>query len=287
MRRLLLLTVCFLTASVLFAGPVTKEQAQQLAQQFLQGRIAAGHNRAAASSSVDLLGEVSGLYVFNVAGDNGYVIVSNDDIAFPVLGYADSGSFDMNNIPENMKMWLQGYADEIAWAKSHGVKKASDATAHRAGGVKSPIGPLMVTLWNQQSPYNGMCPAGCVTGCVATAMAQVMYYNQWPTGPISKAIPAYSEDFNGNTVRVALASPLPVVSFDWVNMQAAYSGGESSEQKNAVAQLMYYCGCSVRMDYGSSSGATSSKAADALKEYFDYSSKLIARAVAIIAMQTG
>ena len=270
MRRNLLLSVCFLMASVLFAGPVTKQQAQEMAKIFIQNRLAAGGgHRASANSQIDLSGEVSGLYVFNVDKDNGYVIVSNDDCAEPVLGYADKGSFDMQNIPENMRAWLQGYADEIAWAKSHHIKKGS-TTARRTGGVKSVIAPLMVTQWNQTAPYNNQCPSGCVTGCVATAMAQVMKYNHWPENDILKVIPAYSTDFGSSSVRVPLNSNLPVVTFDWENMLPSYSGSESNEQKAAVAQLMYYCGCSVRMDYGSSSSATTSKAADALKEYFDY-----------------
>ena len=241
-----------------------------MAKSFIQNRLAAGGgHRASANPQIDLSGEVSGLYVFNVDKDNGYVIVSNDDCAEPVLGYADKGSFDMQNIPENMLAWLQGYADEIAWAKSHHIKKGS-TTVRRTGGVKSVIAPLMVTQWNQKAPYNNQCPSGCVTGCVATAMAQVMKYNHWPENDILKEIPAYSTDFGSSSVRVPLNSNLPVVTFDWENMQPSYSGSESDVRKAAVAQLMHYCGCSVRMDYGSSSSATTSKAADALKEYFNY-----------------
>lgn len=286
MRRLLLLTVCFLTASVLFAGPVTKEQAQQQAQQFLQGRIAAGHNRAAASSSVDLLGEVNGLYVFNVAGDNGYVIVSNDDIAFPVLGYADSGSFDLNNIPDNMRAWLQGYADEIAWAKSHGVKRNTNRAPRRAG-VKTAIAPLVATQWNQNSPFNNQTPyygskggyyvygetpgvdwdsdseKHCATGCVATAMAQVMKYHEWPAKP-TKAIPSYT----WKTASITLPSLTDEISFGWSNMNNL----DESAGKTAVATLMQYCGYSVQMDYGPESGSNSQKLANALVEYFGYNS---------------
>ena len=275
MRRNLLLSVCFLMSSVLFAGPVTKQQAQEMAKSFIQNRLAAGGgHRASANPQIDLSGEVSGLYVFNVDKDNGYVIVSNDDCAEPVLGYADKGSFDMQNIPENMLAWLQGYADEIAWAKRHHIKNGS-TIARRTGGVKSVIAPLMETQWNQKAPYNNQCPSGCVTGCVATAMAQVMKYNQWPTAAISKKIPAYSTDFNNKNVNVELASDLPVVEFDWEKMQASYTGSEDDDQKAAVARLMYYCGCSVRMDYGSSSSATTSKAADALKEYFNYATTTV------------
>ena len=114
MRRNLLLSVCFLMASVLFAGPVTKQQAQEMAKSFIQNRLAAGGgHRASANPQIDLSGEVSGLYVFNVDKDNGYVIVSNDDCAEPVLGYADKGSFDMQNIPRILCFQLRNLCTQV------------------------------------------------------------------------------------------------------------------------------------------------------------------------------
>ena len=280
MRRLLFLAVCFFMTTVLFAESVSKEQARQIASQFLQSRVAVNGKRAASISDLNLAARVSDLYVFNVTDGRGYVIVSNDDCAETVLGYADS-SFDPQNIPDNMRAWLQGYADEIAWAEKHNIQKTSASSVKRVSSVKSVIGPLLESKWNQEEPYNNLCPSSCVTGCVATAMAQVMYYNKWPLANISKAIPAYDKDFSNSAVRQPLTSDLPVIAFDWENMMPTYPAAGTSEEvaaKNlAVAQLMYYCGCSVRMDYGSSSSAATSVAVDALKDYFDYSSTTVSK----------
>jgi len=267
---------------------VTKEQAQQVASQFLQDRAAAsGSHRAAADLQTSYSGEVSGLYVFNVVGNNGFVIISNDDCAEPVLGYADSGSFDLNNIPDNMRAWLQGYADEIAWAKSHGVKKRADSTARRAGSVKTVINPLVQTQWDQNAPFNNLTPyygskggyyvygetpgdgwdaksaQHCATGCVATAMAQVMKYHEWPEKP-TKAIPSYT----WKTASITLPSLTKEISFGWSDMDNL----DESTGQTAVATLMQYCGYSVQMNYGPESGSNSQKLANALVEYFDYNS---------------
>lgn len=271
MRKTLLLMLAICWSVLLTAGNVTPEEALQQATRFLNGRVNTGNRRAPVTTQqLTMAKQVAGLYVFNVTNDNGFVIVSNDDCAESVLGYADEGSFDPDNIPENMKAWLQGYADEIAWAKQHHIQKSTQAANRRAGGAKAPIAPLMKTAWDQTFPYNGYCPTGCATGCVATAMAQVMYYYQWPKGDILKAIPAYDKDFEENPVSVPLATDLPVTSFDWANMLQQYSGSETDAQKQAVAKLMYYCGTSIRMNYGASSNANGAMIAHVLKTYFNY-----------------
>lgn len=271
MRKTLLLMLAICWSVLLTAGNVTPEEALQQATRFLNGRVNTGNRRAPVTTQqLTMAKQVAGLYVFNVTNDNGFVIVSNDDCAESILGYADEGSFDPDNIPENMKAWLQGYADEIAWAKQHHIQKSTQAANRRAGGVKAPIAPLMKTAWDQTFPYNASCPTGCATGCVATAMAQVMYYYQWPKGDILKAIPAYDEDFEGNSVSVPLTTDLPVTSFDWANMLQQYSGSETDAKREAVAKLMYYCGTSIRMNYGTSSSANGAMIAHVLKTYFNY-----------------
>ncbi len=271
MRKTLLLMLAICWSVLLTAGNVTPEEALQQATQFLNGRVNTGNRRAPVTTQqLTMAKQVAGLYVFNVTNDNGFVIVSNDDCAESILGYADEGSFDPDNIPENMKAWLQGYADEIAWAKQHPIQKSTQAANRRAGGAKAPIAPLMNTAWDQTFPYNAYCPSGCATGCVATAMAQVMYYYQWPEGDILKAIPAYDKDFGEKPVSVPLTTDLPVTSFDWANMLQQYSGSETDVQRQAVAKLMYYCGTSLKMNYGTSSSADGAMIAHVLKTYFNY-----------------
>lgn len=278
---------------LLTAGDVTPEKALQQATDFMNQRVATGSRRAPVTSQqLTMTQQVSGLYVFNVTNNGGFVIVSNDDVATPVLGYSDSGSFDPDNIPSNMKAWLQGYADEIAWAKSHPV--TAKTSRRIASAVKTPVLPLIKTQWYQDYPYNALAPfygvnAGnyvysttgtesgiewfnCATGCVATALAQVMNYYQWPA--TTTAIPSYQWGMANVTL-----SGLPPFSFDWTNMKSNYSSSYTSEEATAIAYLMRYCGQAVQMNYGIESGASSGRLSDALTNYFGYNTtaKLLTR----------
>lgn len=284
MRRALLF-ISFLTMVLaMWAGDVSPEQALKQAQNFVQNQVTAGRRAPGATPQLALKGMVSGLYVFNVADDEGFVIVSNDDRTFPVLGYSTSGSIDPNNMPANMRAWLQGYADEIAWMNEHNIQPASQSSSRRTNrSVKTPIAPLVETQWDQGAPYNNLTPyygldsnynyiysteggngwSHCATGCVATAMAQVMKYHQWPTSP-TKNISSYSwYDYT-------LGPLTSTITFDWTNMQNTYSGNETGTTATAIATLMQYCGYSVEMDYGPESGSDTQNVAAALKKYFDY-----------------
>lgn len=144
MKRLLFCICAMMTVVIALAEDVTPAEALKQATQFVQNRIASGqHSRRAVGTQAQLTqtGKVSGLYVFNVDNNGGFVIVSNDDRTEPVLGYSDSGSFDPANMPENMRAWLQGYADEIAWLKEH--PDAAVSTSRRTGdaSIKTPHCP--------------------------------------------------------------------------------------------------------------------------------------------------
>ena len=148
MKRLFLLFLTVILSTVMMAEKVTSEQALEQARNFIQKREASGsrpRRGASAAQQLSQARQVSGLYVFNIASNGGYVIVSNDDVALPILGYSDSGSIDPDNMPENMKAWLQGYADEIAWAKEHNIPKASATGASRRAGSHptTAVGPLL------------------------------------------------------------------------------------------------------------------------------------------------
>ena len=293
MKKLFLLTVCFLVTTLLMAAPVTVEQARQKAAEFLSTK--GGSRRAPAQivaqqtvlNVVDAKGQPY-LYAFNVGSDNGFVIVSGDDRFRDVLGYSASGTFSSQDMPEHMKAWLQGYVDEMKYYDSIGYQPtAASSTSNRTSAIKQAITPLLQTKWDQGSPYNNLCPVflngnRSVTGCVATAMAQVMYYHAMKTGGLpvkpSKNIPAYQCERDwGSHVQVA---EVTAKNFDWNNMQLTYpASGTSAEieaKNNAVAYLMQCCGSSVEMDYADGSnggsGAVNSFVADALQEYFGYDS---------------
>ena len=246
-----------------WADDLSERDAMAYAQRFVFSHFIGGYD----ISQLKPMGQISGLYVFSMSDEGGFIIVSNDDRTLPILGFSESGKLDMDNMPDNMRAWLQNYADEIAWLKTQSYDATRTNT--RAGShEKETVEPLLTTRWNQRAPYNDLCPdystgKKAVTGCVATAMAQVMNYHKWPV-VATEAIPGYKDAYGVNQ------TPLEATTFDWDNMLDSYNGSETLEQNMAIAKLMQYCGYSVEMNYGPSSGASMFKVANALKNYFGY-----------------
>ena len=284
MKRTLLCILSLLMTIIIKAGDVTPEVAMKQAADFVKQRVANGSRRAPSASQLTMTKKVSGLYVINIGKSEGFVIVSPDDRTDAILGYADSGNLNPDNMPENMKAWLQGYADEIAWAKRNNIT-ASATTAQRAHrAVKTAIAPLVTAQWNQSEPYNNKCPAffeygQCVTGCVATAMAQVLYYTATKAdvgeSTISKAIAAYDCKRNwGGLGQIHVDEVEASTTFKWNKMKDTYTSSETGEAADAVATLMKACGASVNMDYSNvdngGSSANSDIIDDALIKYFGY-----------------
>lgn len=284
MKRTLLCILSLLMTIIIKAGDVTPEVAMKQAADFVKQRVANGSRRAPSASQLTMAKKVSGLYVINIGKSEGFVIVSPDDRTDAILGYADSGNLNPDNMPDNMKAWLQGYANEIAWAKRNNIT-ASATTAQRAHrAVKTAIAPLVTAQWNQSEPYNNKCPpffeyGQCVTGCVATAMAQVLYYTATKAGvgesTISKAIAAYDCKRNwGGLGQIHVKEVEASTTFKWNKMKDTYTSSETGEAADAVATLMKACGASVNMDYSNvdngGSSANSDIIDDALKTYFGY-----------------
>ena len=276
--RFLLTLITFLTFYMSSsAAPISEGVAREKAVRFIASKKgdssaarSAQRNGGSASygASLTAVDNQEAYYVFNVDSSNGYVIVSGDDRMPDVLGYSYSGSYNRDSIPDNIA-WLQGYADEYQYLQSHSDAKAASLTSVTG----STILPMLETHWQQSSPYNAMCPAiqgkSSVTGCVATAMGQVMYYHQWPN-KTSKVIPSYTT----NTEHINLPG-ISVTSIDWENILPSYTSGGTQAQIRAVATLMRLTGWSVQMDYGlSASGAYLVNAVNAFKNYFDYKSSL-------------
>lgn len=210
------------------------------------------------------------LYVFD-RGENGYMIVSADDCAVPLLGYSDTEGFDSKNIPPQLQDWLDFYASEIRYAAKNRSKtpmKVAESRPERAS-----IAPMTKSLWNQGAPYNDDCPLDngkrSVTGCVATAMAQLMYYYKWPEKGTG------SESYHWNVGDSTLSVNFADITFDWSDMTDTYNKESTAAQRAAVAQLMYACGVSVHMHYTSGeSGAAPLKIGHALSTYFGYASNM-------------
>jgi len=276
MKRVLLLLLTIVTATIAMGQEVTPDQALEKAKKFMESHettVKKQKRAAGKTSSLKMTSRVNDLYIFNVDNDGGFVVVSNSERTVPILGFSETGSFDPDNIPDNMKAWLQGYADQIAWQEKQGTGvTVSNAPKRNATHSTNEIQPLIETKWNQGAPYNNKCPLyqtgyRSVTGCVATAMAQVMNYHRWPTDPTAE-IPEYITDSWGLNL-----DALSATTFDWDNMSNTYTNSTTGATAEAVATLMQYCGWAVKMDYGESSGASSSMIAEALIKYFDYNNE--------------
>ena len=275
MRKRLLFVLALMAFGLTgaWADELTGKQALELAQQFV-----ASHNLRKSMPTVKEAGQVSGLYVFNVSNDGGFVIVSNDDQTVSILGFGQSGNIDINDLPDNMRAWLEGYADQIAWLQRNGNDGANGTNGTRRTNrtAKTAVGPLITTNWNQNAPYNNLCPEyetgkRCATGCVATAYAQVMYYTEMVTHnntitTTTAEIPSYTTRNKNHTLSAIPAG----TSINWSAMTAVYNGNSTSEAKDAVANMMLICGCAVEMNYGQESGAYTKDVATALKSYFGY-----------------
>lgn len=211
-------------------------------------------------------GSLPTVYVFD-SGD-GYLLLGADDVAAPLLGYSDSGKFDLSNLPPQMKWWLEEYSRQIAAASAASSGSVALAPATQAAEDMEEIAPLLKTQWNQDAPYNDDAPVfegrASMTGCVATSMAQVMNYFRYPaigTGKIT---------YTTETYRKELSMDLGENGFDWSAMQDTYVPG-SHENGEAVAYLMKCCGYSVFMNYTpDESSAMSYQIAPALINNFQY-----------------
>ena len=220
------------------------------------------------------------VYVFN-SENQGFVLVSAEDHARAILGYSDEGYFDENDIPDNMLFWLQMYADEMAQeitnhqamrlvAAQHNSTRLEAMKRKQSADTYPTISPILGnTVWGQDTPFNNYCPIyngqRTVTGCVATALSQIMYVHKHPT--IGKG----SHSYTTTTKQLNVSANFGNTTYDWANMIPNYKNSYTTTQANAVATLMYHVGVAADMDYTvEGSGTTSNVALVAITEYFDY-----------------
>ena len=199
-------------------------------------------------------------YVFNADDGSAFVIVAGDDRTAGVLA-CGSQAIDMDDVPCNMQWLLDHYSKQMDYLRAH-----PDVPVMAAAGQNSVVvSPLVSCTWNQRAPFYNQCPTSgtqhCLTGCVATAMAQVMYYWKYPAQ--APALDGYTSEVNGATV-----DALPGGTFDWDNMLDVYPTNATAQQKDAVAMLMRYCGQACHMGYGTSaSGAYSDDELEGMKTF--------------------
>ena len=287
MKKITLSLLSLCLTLIATAEPIGKQAALYTAQNFMitKGKSLSANPSPRRGVKSSQEGE-DYYYVFNAGNDGGYVIVSGDDRTEPILGYVEQGSFDPDNIPENMRSWLQLYADQIKFIVDNDIDPSSPLLRkrNRIQGTRHSVGEILTTRWNQGHPYNITCPhyytnkdndehAYPATGCTATAMAQVMNFYKFPE-KTKAIIPAHSNTYtlqNGTQKTVTVKAVPRNTPIDWDNMRDTYSWideAHATAQDTAVANLMLYCGQSVHMGWGPSSGANFS--AEAYVNYFGF-----------------
>lgn len=280
-RRLLLLLPISLLTNIMASAQqrsfddalyIARQQAAKLGvvmDQQATYRAKARYARAKASKAAKDVG----YYVFDNGNNMGFTIVAGDERMPDIVGYADKGYYQESCMPENLANFLKQY-DATVEAVRNGDRIATSnvAEAKRLQQMRNAgeaVAPLLGEIkWNQNSPFNNMCPKyngsqRSATGCVATAMSQIMAYWQWPK-ELKADIPAYTT--------MSYEISIPAISkgetYDWANMLPNYKSKYSQVQVDAVAKLMAHCGAAVQMDYGPSSGAVVTP--DVLATYFGY-----------------
>lgn len=282
-KFLLLLASCVLTGTMM-ARQLTPDQALALAMGRLNTAQPGGAKARAtgfSAASVRLTHtettgqDVPVLYVYNIAQDGGIIIASADDRAPGLLGYTDGGDFAGAKQNKSFMAWLENCSKALSHIDA--MPEQTPSAQYRTRALTTAVRPLLGEIeWDQGAPYNLLTPmregrpsedaeletVHAPTGCVATALAQVMMYHQWPvTGTGSHT------NRNDSTQIVDFCQS----TYEWSKMLPFYEGGESEESRMAVAELMRDLGCALDMDYGyAASGATDPDVLRALTDHFGY-----------------
>lgn len=297
MKKTVLLFLLCLNVCWSYSQHITEQEALDRALQYMSTSMNTGMrapSRGGGAKPESTPVEAGSIYAFNLNG-GGFIIASADSRTLPVLGYSTTGSIDWDNLPDNMREWLKSYDEAIATLGNR--TDFVDGNSTNAAGTRqdrTPVEPLIKTRWYQDAPYwdqvplyNGANPdykgKNCYSGCIATALAQVMYYYQWPK-TVPNGIPDYYISTSYNDVHKDWhIDALPPVVFDWENMLETYSryNPETQQidqlgnktQRNAVATLLRYCGQATNMQYSpDGSGSSSMLTYNAIVNFFGYAS---------------
>jgi hypothetical protein len=280
--KILCFCCAFLGLHNLFASPIDSVQAAKVAKNFIIRYTGQDDNLFLVSQATNI-STTTLYYVFNLQKSNAYVIVAGDDACFPILAYSTESKFVDSNLPIPLQKMLGHRKAEIAYIREKGFLASSEIqqawqnlqnptnVATRTEGTEG-VNPLMTTKWNQSPYYNELCPRDSranssdgfrtVTGCVATAMAQIMKFHNFPKQ--GQGIYSYNHSKYGR-----LSADFGSTVYNWAAMPNSISSSN-----NAVATLMYHCGVSLDMNYGVSadggSSASTSQVSTSLVKYFGY-----------------
>ena len=246
-----------------FSEPITLEQAEQAAKVFLARNNSTNMLKSDTEITLTDIGDIFSkpnnqlksnseertMFLFNIGDSAGFIIVSGDNTVQPILGYSNEGKISAGTIPPPVMAWLEGYKQQILIARKNSILPNTEIKKMWSGNypvLKSSgyVDPLCKTKWDQNPYYNDMCPwdydsvKRTVTGCPATAMAQIMKYWNYPAKGFG--FHSYNHSKYGT-----LSANFSGTTYDWDNMP-----NEVNSTNDAVALLMYHCGVAVEMDYG-------------------------------------
>lgn len=279
-QRIVALILMFTATGIAFAAPRSVEQARKAAVMQMQkhrANKAKAHGETGTALNPQLVlakerqnKDEAYYYVFSAGRNLGYTIVSGDDRLPEIVGYTESGNYDADRLPENLVSFMQAYQE---FADNATDEQIEEIRQWKAQARHAAVAPLMEEKWNQTAPYNNMCPeysAGhkSVTGCVATAVAQILHYYKCPS-QLMADISAYTT----KSYNIPMSGISAGEQYDWQNMLNTYSGSETQAQNDAVAKLMLHVGCAVNMDYGPSSGAGAT--AETFTKFFGMDKELV------------
>ncbi len=275
----LLLTLSLFTAS---AGKVSLETAMLVGKNFYFEQ-ASRHNPIE-YGQLDIRGTQTEFYQGEAAyyvlsfANGGWIVVASDDAVIPVVAYSLEGMYSRDDQPPQFVAWMEGYAQQIDWGRANNLEateevkslwarlSTTDPATLNIYSESRDIEPMLTSTWNQGSPYNFLCPADpagsgghVYSGCVATAMAQVLYYYRWPE--------------TGTGEHCYNPSGYPQQCADFANTNYFWNEmvNSTGSKDTAMALIQWHCGIAVDMMYGAGgSGAYSQDAAAALRNYFKY-----------------
>ncbi len=231
-------------------------------------------------------------FVLQSANAEGFVVVAGSEAIAPVLGYCDEGSFDPKNVPPAMAWLLSTYEKQAVDIRKN-IAPANPEAKHQWMALESgrmmaqeraaAVAPLTTTVWGQGDPYNRQCPMGtngarALTGCVATAMAQIVKY--WDFARTTAPRWVQYTDSNGGAGDLTTGTFGAWVGggYNWGQLPNDVTGGSSAVQIGEVARLMYHCGVGASMDYGvDASGSNISRAESGLRDIFGYNTTIRSR----------
>lgn len=282
-RRFITLCLATMSAVTVFAAPIGLTKATTLATNFFKSNlpqtradamtIALAWTDAGDATRADETGAGNTLYIYTLNATEGFIVLAGDDAVYPVLGYSLEKAFDPQNIPVNMRAWLDGYRQQIEYVRENDIQtvpeiqKAWENLTHTRAQVSTRATRFYTAEWNQTEPFNNLCPTisgtRAPTGCVATAMAIIMKHHNWPDVGVG------SSSYKATTVNQTLSATYNV-AYDWAGMPLEYDTYTPTQATN-VATLMYHCGVLAEMDYKKDeSGASTITALQGMVNHLKY-----------------